>query len=186
MDDKYLTENNMRKLFTAFIAFIILATASVSVMAGPGDELKTDFIFGLFDDIKWPANNTDSNTIYVVGESPLVDLLEQKADKRNAESLTITIKKISIDDDFAGCKILLIAGDDLGTLAKVLKKVKGTSILTVSDIEGFARYGVMINILNKTKKGKQEINLIINKMTARKAGFEIPAKLINKAEKIFG
>lgn len=174
----------MKRNIIALCAFGLLLLSGMTVQAD--NTAKAKFIFDLFDDVEWPAGSGNDNNIYVIGESPLTGELEKLASSNSTDSRKFSVKKIAVDDDFTGCRILLIASSDLGDLAKVLKKVKGTSILTVSDIDGFARYGVMINVLEKSEKSKGEVGLVINKMTAREAGIKIDEGLIKKADKTFG
>ena len=171
----------------ALFALCVLAfTAFSSVSAQNINTAKADFIINLFEKVEWPGENTQAQSIYIIGDSPVVPILEEKAAEKSKNGEKIDIKKISVDDDFTGCRILYIASNDLGQLARILKKVKGTSILTVSDIDGFARYGVMINVLEPTEKSKEKVGLVINKMTARDAGLKIDPKLIANADKTFG
>jgi hypothetical protein len=171
----------------ALFALSVLTIAAFSTAFGQAhDTAKAEFVINLFDKVEWPSNSAQEQLIYVIGDSPIVPLLEEKASGKSKDGKIIKIKKISVDDDFTGCHILYIASDDLADLAKILKKVKGTSILTVSHVDGFARYGVMINVLDPTEKSKEKIGLVINKMTARDAGIKIDPKLIASADKTFG
>lgn len=174
----------MKKALFALCVLTIAAFSSAS--SQDLNSAKADFVLNLFEKVEWPADTAAEHSIYVVGDSPIVPILEEKAVAISKDGEKITVKRISIDDDFTGCHILYIASNDLGDLAKVLKKVKGSSILTVSDIDGYARYGVMINVLKPTEKSKEKVGLVINKMTARDAGLKIDPKLIAKADKTFG
>jgi len=171
---------------TIFALCVLSFIAFSSVFSQDHNTTKADFILDLFQKVEWPSEFAQDHSIYVIGDSPAVPVLEKKAAERSKNGKTISIKKISVDDDYAGCRILYLATDDLGQLAKVLKKVKGTSILTVSDVDGFARYGVMINVLEPSDQSKEKVGLIINKMTARDAGLKIDPKLIENADKTFG
>ncbi len=174
----------MKKATFALCVFSMILLGGFPLRAD--DRSKVDFIIDLFDKVEWPAGSETANTIYVIGESSVVTALESSAAESTKSGKIVNIKKISVDEEFNGCRMLFIASNDLGALAKILKKVKGTSILTVSDVDGFARYGVMINILVPGNDSKLKVGLVINKMTVRDAGLKIDEGLMEKADKTFG
>ncbi|UCC45169.1 MAG: YfiR family protein [Candidatus Zixiibacteriota bacterium] len=144
---------------------------------------KAEFIVHLLDNVEWSKaeqhEDTDNITIYVVGECPVNGKLEEYASKESKDGKTIEVKVVSSADSISEADIVFVASDDLGTLAKVLKKVKGTHALTVSDAKDFARYGVMINFLQE--EGSDKVKLEVNKIVLDNAGAKLNSKILEKA-----
>ncbi len=150
-------------------------------------EDKSEFILDLIEKVEWPAEagvKTKPFEICVIGDASLAEKLNKLAANISKPGFKIVVRAIDADQDYLSARIVVIATDDLGELASVLKNVKDKPILTVGERKGFARYGVMINIIESEETGK--LNLIINKITSRKAGLEIDPDLIKRADKIYG
>ena len=172
----------MRKLVIALAVTLLVPTA---LAANDGDKeitAKAQFLVELADHIEWQEDTNqaakDNVTIYVVGESPVTEALLEQAAAASSESREIKVEVVSVNDDFTGCQILYLASDDLGVLAKVLKKVNGTKIITVADAKDFARYGAMINFV---VEDGSKVGYVINKLVAETIGVKLDSKLMDKA-----
>ncbi|MCP4714353.1 MAG: YfiR family protein [Deltaproteobacteria bacterium] len=75
------------------------------------------------------------------------------------------------------CHILLITSTDKKHIRAILDAVQGKSILTVGELDGFARMGGIINFYEVNNKLKFEINID----AARKAGLKISSHLLKLA-----
>ena len=64
-------------------------------------------------------------------------------------------------------------------LAQILKKVNEKPVLTISDSEYFARYGVMVNFYQE--EGKSNIKFEVNKMTLGFADLKMSSRLLKLA-----
>ncbi|UCD94817.1 MAG: YfiR family protein [Candidatus Zixiibacteriota bacterium] len=153
-------------------------------------ENTAEFIIELTDKIEWPADVMDANkgviTITVVGDSLLTSKLREMAESTETAGGKLEIKSALPDDDFSSTEILFIAGQELSDLAKILKSTEGMPVLTITDVEGFARYGVIIEISDEKDSKDSEIKFILNKMVLKKSGLKMSDKLIKKAIKVFG
>ncbi len=92
---------------------------------------------------------------------------------------TLTIKYRSADD-IRGCNILFVAASEKHNVAKIVRAVGKSDVLTVSDMEELAQQGIIINFFVEQKK----VRFAINVDAARRAGLKISAKLL-KLAKIF-
>lgn len=75
--------------------------------------------------------------------------------------------------------------NDLSTLAQVLKRIENRPILTITDIDGLARYGVIVELVSDNE-GTGKVDFIINKMVMKKAGLNISEDLIKQVKKTYG
>jgi len=149
---------------------------------------KADFIFDLISNTEWPdesAAGNDTFVISVIDQPTFVEKLKETAAENSKLKINIEIQSISIKDDFSGSNLVYMGNGELSDLAKVLKKTEKRPILTVTDIEGYARYGVIVELVTGND-GKGKVEYVINKMVMRKSGLKISDELIKKAKKTFG
>jgi hypothetical protein len=143
---------------------------------------ESQLILHMIENVKWPSDIKSGKEIViaVLGDSDLTIKLQEEATKKN--NLNIRVKNIGIDDDVSDIHVFFIGSTELSSLAKALKKVREKPVLTISDNKGFARYGVMIEII----KSNGTIEYAVNKMTIKEVKLEISQKVIDKAKTTFG
>ncbi len=165
-------------MFKQFFIFSVLLLFAVSAVHATEDvDYKAKFIIKLLDYVTWPSGaETDGSgnvVINIVGTSTMTAKLNELGAGKN-----ITVKEVTLDDNIADCQILFMATAETADLAKILKKVNGTTALTVSDAEYFGNYGVMINFFADGGKTKFEVNKTVVDM----AGIKISSKLLKLAK----
>lgn len=145
---------------------------------------KADFILKLIDYVEWPAGKqvdaSGAIVIACVGESPEVAKLKELAAAKSAEGLKVTVKVLSATDTLAGNQIVYISNCDKAELAKVLKGLGTKPTLTVSSCASFARFGVMVNILDDASSGSK-VSFEVNTITVKEAGLKIGSQLLKLA-----
>ncbi len=146
-------------------------------------ESKADFIIKAVDYVTWPegagTNADGAIVIGVVGESPLMAKLTEMAATKTAEGTKIVVKSLTLEDDLTVCQVLFMSTEDKADLAKILKKLKQAPILTISDAEYFARYGVMVNFIQEA--GDSSVKFEVNKMVLGFAGLKMSSRLLKLA-----
>ena len=180
----------MTKILPLFV-LLLLGAVTFGENDVPKDiEKKARFIVDLLNEIDWPADVLDASkgviTVSVVAESLLASKLHEISVSEKDAKRTVRVKTAAADDDFTSSQIIFIATRELPELARILKRVEGRPILTLADVEGYARYGVMIEIEGGADSDSSKFELIINKMVLNKAGLKISDKLLKKAKKTFG
>jgi hypothetical protein len=73
--------------------------------------------------------------------------------------------------------LLFISRSERARLPELLNQLKGSPVLTVSDFEGFAQEGGMVNLHLVNKTVKMEINPTV----AEEAGLQISGKVLSLA-----
>lgn len=85
--------------------------------------------------------------------------------------------KLSSLAEATNCHIVFISTSERNRLPEILLSLKGTSVLTVGEMNHFAVSGGMINFVRKGNK----IRFQINREEATKAGLKISSKLLSLA-----
>ena len=179
----------MKRCLPVFLLILILAGNVLGQDSSEKDLVKkAEFVIKLINNTEWPVESTvgnDTFVISIIGQTSFAGKLRDLVKADNKLQKNIEIKSISVDDDFTNSSVIFIGENDLSILAQVLKKTEKRPILTIADINGFARYGVIVELISD-KEGKGKIDFIVNKMVMKKAGLDINDNLLKNAKKTYG
>lgn len=140
-------------------------------------KIKAAYIYHLTEFIEWPSLPADEFRICVIGAEQVARLL---ADLSGRMVYDRPLKVDSqVDDHPQRCQLLFIDRNE-DSYGAVLRAVAGSSVLTVSDIENFARQGGGIGFYSDAGKLKLEIN----PASLHAANFRISSKLLELARSV--
>jgi len=170
----------------------------------PEDTIKAAFLYNFINFVDWPqAKIADSNqpiTIGVIGSRDFLKFLEPIKQKKNkGRKIAVRylsgyekLKKSPKADDpqwskkietLKTCHVLFLYAYDFKPIEssdRIIKALKGSPVLTVSETGGFLESGGMINFLREGKKARFEIN----NRAARQATLKIRSKLLRLAKRV--
>ena len=167
-------------LLVALSAVCPLLLAATPI--GKEYQVKAVFLFNFTQFVQWPAETfkgpDDSLTIGILGDDPFGHFLDDIVKGEKADGHPLVVRRYSRIEDIGDCQVLFVSGSEIKRLKKILAALKGKSVLTVSDSEGFARSGGMIRFV--TEGGK--IHFRINQGSVKKARLKVSSKLLRLAE----
>lgn len=174
------------RLFHPLVVGIMLLVAPITLPAQPAIardyQVKAVFLFNFAQFVEWPASAFPDETgplvIGVLGEDPFGPFLEEVVRGESVGGRSLVIRRYRQPEEIDTCHILYIGQSEESRLAQVVAHLRGRGVLTVSDIGGAARTGVMIHFFAENKK----IRLRINLAAAREAGLVLSSKLLRPAE----
>jgi hypothetical protein len=143
-------------------------------------EIKAAYLYNFINYIDWPENAFPAPggiTIGVVGQSEF-DAALQTLNGKQAKGRTVALKQITDPKDFDQCQIVFINSSEKARLPELLGKLKDTRALTVSEIDGFAEQGGIINFISEHNRVRFEIN----PDAARRLGLNISSELLKLAK----
>jgi hypothetical protein len=144
-------------------------------------EVKAAYIYNFFNYIDWPAETlppTGSTlTIGILGESPFGPALNPLVGKK-VKGRTLAVKQVLSAKDLEQCQIVFICPSEKARLSQILGQLKDARVLTVSEIEGFAEQGGIINFISERNKVRFEINTD----AAKRTGLNISSDLLKLAK----
>lgn len=159
---------------------VVAAAAAAPVPAAPSPEyqIKAVFLFNFAQFVDWPAASfADAQAplvIGVLGEDPFGAQLDDAVRDEKIGTRSLQVKRYRRVDEIGACHILFISASESGQFDKILAALKGRSILTVGDTDGFNRAGGMVRFLTENKK----IRLRINVEAAKAVDLIISSKLL--------
>lgn len=174
---------------TAAIVAVLLAlaaTASVRAQAPPPApteyQVKAVFLFNFSQFVDWPpaafADNRSPLVIGVLGRDPFGAMLDEIVSGETVNGRPLVVRRYESVEQVDACHILFIDRSQDPQLDAVLAALKGRSILTVGDFEGFARRGGIVRFVTVGNKIRLRVNLV----GAQEAKLAISSKLLRPAE----
>jgi hypothetical protein len=168
-------------LWVAGLFWSVAAPAAVATVKLSEYQVKAAYLYNFARFIDWPAQTfptkEDPVIIGVLGEDPFGPLLEKTIGTNTISGRRILIQRLDISSDYKKCHILFISRSETEGLTTILQKLKGLTILTVSEVEKFAQRGGMINF----NMVEDTVKLEINRQAAEQAGLQVSSRLLGVA-----
>ena len=145
-------------------------------------QLKAVFLYRFTQFTEWPeAASPTADTpivIGVLGKDPFGKYLDLAIRNERVHNRRLTIQRYQRSEEAKNCDLVFISTSEEGRLEKCLADLKGRSILTVGEMEGFALRGGMIEFFTERNRVQFRVNLA----AARAANLRISSKLLELAE----
>jgi YfiR/HmsC-like len=171
-----------------FLALLILALlptgGSLAQVSAPEYQLKALFLFNFTQFVEWPPEALASPdaplVICVLGQDPFGAYLDDAVRDERVRGHPLRAKRALRLQEVDGCHVLFVSGSESDQFKRILSYVKGRSILTVGDRDGFVSAGGVIRLVTIDNK----IRLRINPEAARAANLVISSKLLRPAQMV--
>ena len=153
----------------------------------PGEyEVKAAFLYNFAKFVEWPPgafpSRTSPITIGVLSDERFQSVLGQTLIGKTAQDRALVVRRLDASlQDASQCHIVFVSSAERGAISDLLNATKGTSVLTVSETEGFAQRGGMVNFLLIENKVRFEIN----NLSAKNSGLKISARLLQLAANVW-
>jgi len=144
-------------------------------------DIKAALLFNLTQFTEWPARTfSDTNApivIGILGENPFGARLDKVVAGERVQNRPVITRYFN-DPDEVKCHVLFISKSETLRVDRLISKFRGSAMLTVSDIDRFARRGGMVRFV--TERGRVRFN--INPGEVEAAGLKLSSKLLRIAE----
>jgi hypothetical protein len=163
---------------------LLVVGLAVSVQAALSREyqVKAVFLFNFAQFVEWPSPALPEAkaplVIGVLGEDPFGAYLDETVRGETVNNRPLVVRRFRSVNEIDTCHVLFISRSEADRLEQIVASLKGRSILTVGDTDGFAKRGVMIRFMTVDNK----IRLRINLERANAANLKISSKLLRPAE----
>jgi hypothetical protein len=180
--------------------FSVICLINAILVNGAGDlwsqssssteyQIKAVFLFNFTQFVEWPEQaftgtekqHGDSGSPLIIGlfgEDPYGNFLDKIIEGEQMNNHPLEVKRFSRIQEIENCHILYIAQSEENQMQKVIRNMKNSPTLTVSDISNFSNQGGMIQFVKKENR----IRLLINIEAAKTSGLTISSKLLSLAE----
>lgn len=171
---------SLRWLGCGLVVFAALCSGSAQAQLADEYEVKAAFLFNFGEFIEWPMESASAAApfrICVLGEDPFRENLRSSAGKRRIKGRDVEVLRPAASSEARGCQIVFISGSERRALRDILDSLRGSSVLTVGDMGGFAQSGGMIQLTVEEGRVRFEVNA----EAAERAGLRISSRLLGLA-----
>ena len=179
----------------AVVAALLLCASVGGAQDVTEPSLKAAFIYNFAKFTEWPQGTlpatapftacvlgANANANASVSVSPIQVALERTVKGRQFAGRQISVVQMRIDGQLRSCHLLYLSGVTLAQVAAVLEAVRGAPVLTVSDVDDFARRGGIAQMFVEDGKMRFELNL----EAAKRSGLALSSKLLVLAAEVYG
>ncbi len=143
-------------------------------------EVKAAYLYNFAKFTEWPQLPDHAMVLCFIGKGPLRSTLAA-LDGKTVHNHPLRVHYPATVKESESCDIVFFRGDGR-TTEKLIAELRARPILTVSDQEGFARAGGIIELT----KERDKIRFLINLDAAKRAGLRLNPHLLKLARIIKG
>ena len=152
--------------------------------ATPEYQIEAAFLFNFTQFVEWPAaafqDPKSPLVIGVLGEDPFGSYLDDIVRGEAVNGHPLMIERYRSAQDIRRCHILFIADSERKNFNATLLGLKGQHVMTVSNLEGFARVGGIVRF----RVVDSRLRFLVSIDAAREAQLIISSKLLKHADVI--
>ena len=141
-------------------------------------QVKAAFLFNFVQFVEWPPGAfTNSDTpicIGVLGEDPFGTALEETVRGETVHNRKLIVERSRRVENLKDCHLIFISKSETERVPEILGDLDPVPVLTVSETQGFAQRGGIINLYLAGNKVRFEINPAV----ARRKGLKISSELL--------
>jgi len=138
--------------------------------------VRAAYVYNLIKYVDWPEPQKEL-TVGFLGDAATGSVIEQLLNGRTNQGQTIRVVSPAPGEDLERCGLLYVAGTSEADTRKALERVKGRSVLTVGETDGFVREGGMVALVNSGDHIQLEVNL----EAVQAAGIRISSRVLGLA-----
>ena len=149
-------------------------------------QVKAAFLLNFTKFVEWPTAAFTAPdapiTICVIGEDPFGTILDQTIEGESVNNHGVRARRLLPDGNLRSCHIVFISRSERERFAQIVSGLRGSSVLTVSELPGFADAGGVIEFIIEGGKAR----FYINAATAEDAGLKLSSRLLRVAKEVRG
>ena len=172
-----------KKEFSIIFLLIMLSAFQNIVSQEITNNVKIAFLEKFTRFINWPDESSlaDSSNIFlitIIGTDSITKEIYNFYKTRKIKGRNVKINYISNISEITECHLLFIANSEKESLEQIIDYTKERPILTISDTDGFAEKGVLINLFSL----KNQLRFQINETAVKTSGLYVNFRLLNLAK----
>ena len=172
-----------RLLFIAALGLMVFV--GFAARAATDEQVKAVFVFNFTHFVEWPVKSgspTEPVVLGVLGNDSFADRLSEVVQGEKLDEHPLIVRRFTSIAEIGDCAVLFIDKSLSRELPPLIAALDHRSTLTVTDAQGGAEQGVMMQFVTENNR----IRLRINTEMARSAGLTISSKLLRPAEIVSG
>jgi hypothetical protein len=160
------------------IGLVVPSVAGAQAGTSKEYRVKAAFLFQFMQFIEWPESDRGDAgrplCIGVLGQDPFGPALEEVTRNETVQNRPIEVRRSQDPQEFLGCQLVFIGRSERARADQALSVLSGGPVVTVGEVDGFARRGGIINFFLEGPRVRFEINAL----GAKQAGLKIRSQLL--------
>jgi hypothetical protein len=166
------------------ISIVILHAASCRAQSATEYQVKAAYLFNFLKFVEWPdASPGDAQSkwvIGIVGSTPVGDELSKLVESKSVLGRELQVKTFQAADNLRACNILFISDTEKKRLPAILAALRGSSVMTVADMDHFIDAGGMVQFVVEDAR----VRISIDVGATGRARLKISSKLLALARTV--
>lgn len=177
-DIRVHTGLRVRAWLAATAAALAVMLPAQGARAGDDNEVKADMLCNMAKFVQWPdavmAQNKGQLVVTILGEDDLAGTIANVLSQRTVNGKPVYVRFARRVQDIHGSQIVYIATSEMPHAEAIIAALKGAPVLTLSDVEGFAAKGGIMDFSGATPHIRFEVSLV----RAEQSGLRISSRLL--------
>jgi hypothetical protein len=149
----------LRAILVALVACVCRAAPAAGT---PEYEVKAAYVYNFAKFVEWPDTEPLSSlTVCIYGKDPFGGFLDEAVRGKLVHTLSVAVRRLAEgDESWDSCQILFFGvGNSNPRIDALVARLRGRSILTIGETDGFAERGGMIGLVVDRGRVRFDINL---------------------------
>jgi hypothetical protein len=161
------------------LALISAGGISTAALAQSVEEhdAKAAFVLKLVNFVQWPGGANHDLVIGFVGADATSDALQRLGSGKPVNGRGIVVRRLGHDGDLTACQVIYVGASERKNIPLMLEHLRGSSVLTVGESDGFGQHGGIVNLLLSGGRIRFEVNA----HAAERAHLQISSRLLSLA-----
>jgi hypothetical protein len=165
----------------------LASPAGAGAQVAPSEyQVKAAYLFNFLKFVEYPEDAFSDPlapmVIGVVGDDPFGSALPQIVIGKTVQRRDLVIRSYRDTENLRGAQILFISTSERKKVPQILSGLRGSSVLTVADMEGFLEAGGIIQFFVEHDR----VRFAINVDAAARARLKMSSKLLSLAKVVGG
>jgi hypothetical protein len=142
-------------------------------------DVKAAFVLKLVNFVQWPSEASQHSDLVIgfIGADATSEALQRLTSGKSVNGRRVVVRRLGHDGDLKACHVIFVGASERKDTPSMLERLRGTSVLTVGESDGFGRHGGVINLL--LNEGR--IRFEVNPRAAERAHLQISSRLLSLA-----
>jgi hypothetical protein len=166
-----------RRLSAALLAAIVAGASISHAQDVTETSLRAAFIYNIAKFTEWPVDVLSAATPFaacVLGDTQVGDALERSVKGRQLAGRAVTVVRVPVGGPLRSCHLLYISGLRSAQVTAILATVGGAPVLTIGDVDDFARIGGIAHVFVENGTMRFDIDLGL----ARRSRLQLSSRLL--------
>ena len=145
-------------------------------------QVKGAFLLNFTKFVDWPPQAFQEPgapiAICILGQNPFGPLLDRAAQQTVVANRAVSVRQVADGQQASQCQVVFMGASERKHWRAWLEALRGSSVLTVGESEGFLTNGGVVNF----KLDGDRVRIEISTEAADRAGLHISAKLLSLAQ----